>query len=34
VVAGSLEGAFAKFDLVRSCEEIACRYANDAPASG
>jgi tetratricopeptide (TPR) repeat protein len=31
VVAGSLGGAFAKVDMVRNCEDIARRYANDAP---
>lgn len=31
VVAGSLGGAFAKVDMVRHCEDIARRYANDAP---
>ncbi|QSI33152.1 hypothetical protein GNX71_27715 [Variovorax sp. RKNM96] len=31
VVAGSLGGAFAKVDMVRSCEDIVRRYANDAP---
>jgi tetratricopeptide (TPR) repeat protein len=31
VVAGSLGGAFAKVDMVRSCEDIVRRYAGDAP---
>ncbi|KIQ31131.1 hypothetical protein RT97_16670 [Variovorax paradoxus] len=31
VVAGSFGGAFAKVDMVRSCEDIVRRYANDAP---
>lgn len=31
LVAGTLGGAFAKVDMVRSCEDIARRFADDAP---